>query len=612
MATIQGKIDERIFNLTTFLGLRENPDGDTKLKLGEASVCQNWKVTRDKNLRRRNGYAVTAALGTGKVQGLWSGIIDGNHEMLAACDGHLWKLWDYNGGELYESPVDLGLIDTANRVNFFEFGGKLYMLNGVEYMEYDGDRLRLVEGYRPLIYTSLTPAGEQPQGGSMLEEINKLTGARRVQYSPDGTATTFQLPETDLLALDYVMYTASGAMVAPTDYTFDRIAGTVEFDTAPVSGTNTIEIGYSAVSTYREQVTRMTNFEMYSGNTDMRVFIYGDGSNKALYSSIDYDGRERADYFPDLNEMAVGESNTPLTALVRHYSTMVAYKTNGTYSVTYGLVQLADGSQEAGFYVIPINKLIGNVALGQVRLVLNAPYTLFGKDLYEWRSNSYYNSSLGKDERQARRVSDRIYSTLGEFDAPNCYCFDDDYEQEYYICNPATAEALVWNYAADAWYFFNHFPMNCATRFGDSLYLGSTDGRILKYNEAYYNDAGEAFESRWESGSIDFGRPYERKYSNEMWIGIKPESRGHVGVTIRTDKKSNFATKDTDSYLMDFWDIDFRDFSFNVNRSPQIRKHKLKAKKYVYWKLILVSDDDVTGATVLDANVKVRYIGYAK
>ena len=41
MARITGQTDEQIFRIQKWLGLNENPDGDTKLKLGEAAVMRN-------------------------------------------------------------------------------------------------------------------------------------------------------------------------------------------------------------------------------------------------------------------------------------------------------------------------------------------------------------------------------------------------------------------------------------------------------------------------------------------------------------------------------------------------------------------------------------------
>ena len=94
MSSINTDTNEQVWKLYQFLGLHENPDGDTKLKLGEASVCRNWKITRDRNLKKRPGFHTVVELADGEpVAGMWFGNVMGDEIGLAACDGHLWKFF---------------------------------------------------------------------------------------------------------------------------------------------------------------------------------------------------------------------------------------------------------------------------------------------------------------------------------------------------------------------------------------------------------------------------------------------------------------------------------------------------------------------------------------
>ena len=530
MATIKASNNEYVYKIEKFLGLNENPAGDTKLKLGEASRCQNWKVTRDRNLMKRPGSkTIVDTYSKAPVQGMWFGNVNGTKVGLAASGNIMWLF--YSDGML-ETPKMLGELSTKNRVTFFPYSNIVYILNGEDYYFYDGVTFGIVVGYRPLISMSRTPDGSS---SSLLEEVNKLNGYRRVWFSPNGTATVFQLPETDLVSIDYVKLNANGSYVDPEDYEIDRYAGTVTFGTAPASGTNTIEIGYQAVATYRTDVCRMTNAELFLGAQDNAVILYGNGTNKAIYSSVDYWGQPRADYFPDLNEIAVADDNTPITGMIRHYSQLICFKSTSVYTIHYGLVTTATEDQEYAFYVTPVNREIGNVALGQVRLVLNSPFALFGNDLYEWKSNSRYSANLSSDERNAQRISDRIYATLETFDAANCYCFDDNPGQEYYICYGN--EALVYNYPADAWYYYTGLNIHSMCNVEERLFFGTDDGRICELSEEYLNDDGKVIDCVWESGSIDFGKNYLRKFMSEIWISMKPQAHSKVTVTVQTDKK---------------------------------------------------------------------------
>ena len=619
MSTITGSTDEAVYKIEKFLGLNENPDGDTKLKLGEAVTCRNWKVTRDNNLQRRPGTKTLFDFG-GEVKGMWTGYIDNEFHFLVAANEHLYDV-DVDDAVSH----DLGYIDTTNRVNFFPFSNIVYILNGVEYMQYDGIALTYVKGYRPLVITNRTP---DASSSSLLEEVNKLNGLRRLWFTGDGKSTKFVLPvDTMITSVDYLMWTSSGDYIDPSEYTVTlngNDTGNYEYyitmNEAPGDVTNVLEVGYSVGVNYRYEVTGMTNAEMFLGSQDNCVFIYGNGTNEAFYSGIDYDGKPRADYFPDLNEMAVADANTPITSLIRHYSQLICYKSHSAYTVQYGLITLADSSQEYGFYVTPINRAIGNEALGQVRLVLNSPYTLHGNELYEWKNTSSYSSNLTVDERQARRISDKIYNTLRGFDFEKCYCYDDNDNQEYYICYGDTM--LVQNYAVNAWYTYTGITANCLANIDDKLFIGTNDGRVLGMASNYYNDDGQYIEAYWESGSMDFGKNYMRKMMSQMWLGIKPEPVGQVYVTVETDKKSIYTEKVVVSDVATFGKFNFARFSFNTNRKPQMKKLKIKAKKFAFMKLVLRSpsrdeskiqqDDYTTAATVLVAQMRVRTTGYVK
>lgn len=690
MATIRSSSREKVFSCKAWLGLHESPDGDTKLKFGEAANMRNWRITRDRNLKVRPGEDVisglcrsysllvastvedaridtdtssvltmypTAAAADGKitlsgtsvsvksdsasqyagyywretkfkvwqlvscdstdgqhiwkmkrvravaasanpkVAGLWQGLVNGTEYVLAACDGKLWKLYD---GEWKKEEI--GDVDTTQTVRIFGFSESAYILDGKKYRQWDGTTYGEVTGYVPLVLVSALPSGS----GTELEQVNKLSDKRRAQYSPDGKATVFQLPETGLASVDSVRKNAQPV----TGWTADAEKGTVTFSEAPEAGTNTIEITYSTGISFRSQVEAMRFSELYNGAQDTRVFLYGDGSNQVFYSGLDTDGSARADYFPDLNVANIGEANTPVTGLIRHYSRLIAFKTESTYSISYSTITLEDGRMTAGFFITPVNRTIGNAAMGQVMLVSNSPRTLHGQDCYEWSNVSRYSSNLSSDERQAKRISDRVYETLSGMDAERCVCWDDDYSQQYFIAFGKTA--LVHNYAADAWYYYSNFDAVCFLSFKGELYFGTSGGELRKLDDGERSIAGEEIDAYWESGSIDFGEDFRRKYIAQIWVGLKPTENSEVIVTVQTDRKSVYAEKVVQRKMASFANADFTDWSFETNYKPFMQRLKIKAKKVTYYKMVFKSRSDTTGATVVALDMRVRYNGYVK
>ena len=534
--------------------------------------------------------AVTAAANTTDtvVRGLWSGFVAGQEVLCAACNGYLWQLSRDDDGVW--SKTACGTIDTESDVHMFGFSGNLYLLNGSEYRVWNGTALTDVGGYRPLVAVSVPPEG----GGTTLEQVNKLTGARRVRVSPDGSATVFHLPEQNLESVDYVRYVATGAAVS--DYDVSLTAGTVTITPALAEGTNSVEIGYSVAEDTADEIRAMRYAELYNGSQDTRVFVYGDGTNRCFYTGIDYDGLPRADYFPDLNVAHVGDENTPITAMIRHYDRLLCFKLDSAWAIGYSSITLADGTVTAGFYVSPINRSVGNCAPGQAVLVENRPRTLDGRSVVEWKSTSS-SGNINGDERNAERVSQRVDETIRTFDLETAKTFYDKYAHEYYVIG-ADGTALVNGIDADAWYVYTNFAAKCLINYLDELYFGTADGYLRHFSTQYFSDEGAAIDAYWESGSMPFAADFQRKYSAMLWVGIRPDNNGYLEVSAKTDRKTDFAVYNFETT--------------DAAQVPEMNRIKLKAKKFTYYNLILANNSADTTATVVSVDIRVRGTGYVR
>lgn len=596
MAKIPTASNEKVFQLRAFLGLNENADGDSRLKMGEASEIHNWRITRDGCLKRRPGiHAVdevdSAQIGTA-VCGMWSGWVAGNEELVVACNDRLCR---YN--PTTEEFDTIGTVSTARgRVLMFGFQSNLYIIDGAKYRVWDGTTLSDVTPYVPMVAVAIPPEG----GGELMEQVNKLSNKRRVTLSPDGNGNTFYMPEKPIVDVTKVTDLYTGSVVPSANYTVTPADGSITFNSVPTKGVESFEVEYTVANDFTSQVLAMRYSELYSGTQDTRVFLYGDGSNEAFYSGLDGNGRPCAEYFPDMNEVAVGDKNTPITGMIRHYSSLICYKTDSTWSISFGITTLDSGSMIPAFYCVPVNRNIGNVAVGQVQLVNNYPRTLHGKDLYEWRNGNRSSGNLTQDERQAQRISDRIHKTLDGFDPTECLCFDDNYHQEYYIVHDNTA--LVHNYAVDAWYSYNDIPAAMMVSYQNTLYIGGNDGFVYRMDEEYTDDDGTPIEAYWESGSMDFGQEYRRKNSAQLWLSMKPDEDCAVTVTIQTDRKETFSEKVVSTEKV----------RNPGTREPLVTRQKLKAKKFTSYKLILESDGDGDAPTVCSADIRVTFAGYTK
>lgn len=615
MAQIKGTDNSSILKIQAFLGLNENPDGDTTLKVGEMAEMRNFRITQDKHLQIRPGSKTLlsladalSSLGQGNTQdgsetrvyGVWRGIAGASEHILASFGGHIWDIDTKNSAAKDKGSAPMG------EVSFFGFGGKVYLLGGGEYKSWDGGTdtaFATVEGYVPLLQTATTPKGE----GTLVENVNRLTGKRRVQFSPDGTATVFQLPEKDINEVSSVK--SGGEPV--TNCTMDLENGTVTFPAAPAAGTNTVEIEYRKGDGARSEVTGMKYSELFNGATDTRVFLYGDGTNRAVYSGVPFaTGRASAEYFPDLYEMTVGESNTPLTALVRHYSRLMAFKTDSAWAILQGEIGLADGGSTAAFYVQPVNRQFGNEAPGQVRLLENNPLTMDAGSVYQWRSGSSYASYISNNENNAKRISDRVASTLKGFDLKKVLTANIKADHEFWFLHGT--RALILNYANDSWYLYDGLPFSRIVEYEGTVIGFSDDGAVVEFSQKYRSDNGAPIDCYAATGAMDFDKDWLLKYSPMIFVAMQPASNARIKVTVETNRRSDYPEKTVAYSLATFLHVDFNHFSFATNRKPQVKKVKMKVKKATFYRLIFKSNSASATATVIETDIRLRYAGNVK
>ncbi len=594
MANIDTKKESGVIQIKKFLGLNECDDGDTQLRLGEAAEMRNWQVTPQQHLRIRPGYATVKQF-PGKVRGLWSGFVAGERKTLCCADGGIWDLTEEPArriGDCYDDDTTM-----------FGFGGKVYFLNGHEYLVWDGEGfVDTVDGYVPLVAAGLSPNG----GGTTVENVNRLTGRRRCRFSADGEAVDYYLPEEQVLSVDKVVVDTKEV----SGWSVDKVKGMVTFKKAPEAGNDNVEIWYAVPNTLRALVEGMRFAEQFNGAADTRVFLYGDGSAKAIYCGVTEDGQASAEYFPDLYEVLIGSENAPITGMIKYYDRLMSYKSDGgAYATKYEVTELAGGSVIPGFKTVSINREIGNEAMGQVRLVQNTPRTLYGGQVYDWVMANYAT----RDERNAVNISQRISRSLRQAEPRKVFCFDDDSRQEYYIfLNDQAGTALVHHYGNDVWYRYTALPAVCGVRCGEGVYLGLSDGRVVRFSEEYANDDGKAIDAYFASGHMAFDRDYRKKYSAVTWISVKPTANAWLEAAVSCDRDVPEMAKAISVGLSSLKSADFSRWSFLTNRSPQIRRLKLKLKRFVYCRLVLRSCHAASDATVLAVDVQVQYAGNAK
>jgi hypothetical protein len=601
--------------------------------MGEASEMVNFLITDGFNLKMRPGVQrmdFVSERDPAPILASWAGFISENstQEYLLIVDfaEGTDRIWLYTRNEVgnyttqYRQDGALGLTSPADpMVKPFAFGGKLWIMSRGNIVTYQEGKFVTEVPYVPLVIAGASPSG----GGTAIEEINLLSSFRRIDYSSDGEAVDYVLPEEarniTKIIIDNIEQNVEEAGA------YDTVSHIFTFNEAPVKGIGNVEITYNTyvpdTERTRLKIMSMPLLEAYNGSSDTRLLVGGNG-NVCYYTGVTQAGEATPMYFPALNEARVDMTGASVTGLVRHYSKLLVFTRDGTYTFSYEPVTTEDGSTTAGFYLRSANREFGNDVIGQVCTVRNYPRTITQNGIYEWKiTSSYY-----QDERYAQRVSDQVQKSLQN--APDIHRFvtcDNDFDKTYYVfLNDSMGTVLVNRYNLaknDIWCIYrgdifkgviNAFVFNGKLFFANDTEIFCLNDDITMDASVTPGGAPTSIKAIWESGFMDFGADFRRKFNSEIYISLLPQAHSELVVTAQTDRRNEYTEKTVTSNIFDFSNLNFKHLTFDTNNTPKIHKIRLKAKKFVYYKLIFRVDSEGATATVLSYDQKIRFGSMAK
>jgi len=584
-------MSEVLINIDKFLGENISLTGDTNLKMGELSLCQNAKITPEMKIRKREGYKQIFTTLNNRIQGQWSGLINGSFFHLFACNGFLYE---HVGGTI----VNYGALTNAP-TNFFYFGAKVYIQNGVDYKSFDGTSLIDVVGYVPKIAIGTPPTG----GGTPFENVNLLSGKKHQTFNADGVVKIYTIAESNVNSIDSV-YINGVLKTLTTDYTVNLVTGVITFVAIPIVGQDNIDVYWTKGTGSRSEVTSYLNAILFGGKNDTRVHLYNNGTNVITFSGL-ANGVPSAEYFPAFNTSVVGGGQYPITSIIKQYDRMIISTKQASFYSNYDFT-----NDIASFPLYPLNDKAG--ALQQGQLILNNPFIV---------NNSVMEivASSVRDERNIVNKSTRVQPLLDVVDLKTAITFDYEELSEYWLC--VNKRVFIYNYGNDTWYHYDLADIpTCFTVIDSKLFMGTSTGLIMEWAEynkvdsipKYLTDNGTTIYERAELGFMDGGASNRRKFLNFGWVGLKPESKSMCFVEWTSDYDSS-TDKELISYsLMDFGAIDFANFSFLTNYNPQPFRIKLKAKKFAFFKLILTNDSNADTMTILNITLPMVVGGTTK
>lgn len=561
------------------------------------------------------------------VNGLFYGVVQGETRFLAHGGTKLYE-WtpgrEPEEGAAWPKVLKDGLFNGPSAgVNI---GGKLWLLTGGDYLVFDGESVQDVESiaYIPTTVIAAAPTG----GGEAFESINLLQPQRKNEFIPDGEAKVYQLDSTGLGA-EAVTATVRGvAKTEGTDFTVNRVTGTVTFRSPPakplVGQEGEVVITFSKRTTgYKEKITKCGILTTYGVGSSDRVVISG---NPEFPNQDWTSGLNDPTYFPDLSYAVVGLEATAIVGYRRIGEFLAVIKEDNGQDTTVFL-RSASLSGE-GEPVFPLKQSIAGVGAVSKRgfgNLLDEQLFLSGTGVCALTASTVtaerivQNRSFFVDSRLTReRGLDKAVAVSwnGMFlVAVNAHVYLLDGRQD------KTYRAKSQSDFVYECYYWEHVPAACwmnhkgawstreqGTKAGaegkaqggtmETLYFGTEDGRICRFNSdvdtmARYADDGGAISAVWSTKADDDGDVTLLKTMIKKGnsVTIKPYTRSSAKICFRTEQDPvdwQAAYDLTD--IFDWEDLDFTRFTFNANDAPREVLFNTKVKKYKRLQIIVKND----------------------
>jgi hypothetical protein len=414
---------------------------------------------------------------------------------------------------------------SGNTVRGITFNDKLYMLDGTNYLVYDGSTVAQVEGYIPTITIDTPPEG----GGTSYEQLNLISSGFRQLFNGDGATTTFVLAQQDLDATAVEIIADETTLTEDTDFTVDRTAGTIDFSSgtspfgAPADGLENVEItAYKTQSGHADKIKKCRFFGSFGGTRDWRIFVAGNPDE------INFDYRSELyapDYFPANGFDEVGSDAEAIIGYSYMYERMIILKEESIYSRGY----FTDGDGDAIFESQPLNMGIGSLNTDNIALIEGYPTFVSEKGVYQLVNISQEN------EETVNHISNDVDKSIDILAIDGLLQTDNleeyiaiDFDGKYWIFNPDNGEVWVYdyrfkiqdetyNYPIGQWFKLDNMYASCYTIYNGYLYIGdSREGVIRRLSDpndtAIYNDDTTVpINSYWKSKVFDFGAPSHKK-----------------------------------------------------------------------------------------------------
>lgn len=383
---------------------------------------------------------------------------------------------------------------SANPSAAIAFDKKLYIMDGTQYLVYDGDGVDPVIGTIPTTSIGRTPKG----GGTAYQAVNMLTTLRKNSFRADSEATEYML-DAKSLTDDHITVWIDGKEITE-GYEVNRSEGKITFETAPAKpdgGDDNVIVQFGVAVKNRHMpchhILAFDNRLFYYGNPEFpNVFWHSEVNDPAYISDVGY--------YKD------GSSNSKITGMAVQDGRLIVLKDADVGSVwvhtpstdyELGRVYPADES------VITV-PCIGAATAFRDDLVYLSPYGVEGITYPTYTKTERIVRHRSTLIDRKLHTEDLTSVSVAEWRGYLCLLFGGhmylaDSNATYRSDGAFEYEWFYW----DGWE--NGSRLFC---FGEVLYLTTTDGKLYSF------DGADGVECEWVTRAENGG-------TNAMYKTVK-------------------------------------------------------------------------------------------
>ena len=466
-----------------------------------------------------------------EIFGLFFYKINNNLKVLVHAGTKLYLWNNYPNTPVNKSLLFEGM--NIRKSNYFVFDETLFIMDGINYLEYDGSTLKAVEGTVPMTSYWKNPDGsvnldQDTDADYVYQHVNCLTGRRKNSFIGDGTSTDYKL---DINGLDQnvsVIATVDGTIIVEgSGLTANRTDGIITFATAPAQDAKVIIDFSKTAPGYRDRILNCTMIAEF----DNRIFFSGnpDYPNSVFHCELS-DPR----YVRDTAYYEIGLDIAPVKALIPGNNVLWVVKdTYQNQASVHYMTPTIDLSYGDDHKIYP--SVSGNIAVGCVSTGLN-----FNDDIVFFSHNGLEgiaSSALYSEQLLQHRSSMVDTKLTSELNYTNVVCaewegyllclFADTDKSKIYLADKR--KKFVENGDTEyEWFYWElpikevegtKYPINNIFVYRQQLFVSDRLGNIYKIDTSIEKDMidenGVDIISYWTTGKDDFDAPSYTKTTNK-------------------------------------------------------------------------------------------------